>query len=101
MSCDCVSRHRFFYSMFSPGYPLSTSEDLINGALIERNQDQISVRCGLDVGHDSEVFSKEEAFAFRHLMEGQVVGHSVMEPLILESELSSVSLELEAEERPA
>ena len=47
-----------------------TPKDFVNGALIERNHEQIAIRPGLDIRNDSEVSSDQQTFTFRHFVKG-------------------------------
>jgi len=49
-------------------------------ALVQRHQEEVAVRAGLDVGHDPEVPPDEQALAFGDVELVVVVGDTVLQP---------------------
>src|SRR2546425_12624310 len=76
--------------MFTLLCRLSVSEDLVNGAVRERDHEQVAVGPGLDVSADPEVPADEQAFAFGDVEFAEVVGHAVLQPGIVDADLAAV-----------
>jgi hypothetical protein len=69
--------------------------------VVKRHDEEVTVRSGLDVGHDPEVTAEHEAFTFSHLVEGQVVGNAIGKPRVVDGDLLAIAGEIEPEQRPA
>src|SRR5262245_31512049 len=81
-------------------------ENLVDSAIRERDEEQIAVRAGLDVGDDSEVLAEQQAFALddgpsvrrgvgcRRLIE--IVSDGVFDPRIIHADFLSVAGQVEA-----
>ena len=75
--------------------------DLIDGASVQRHEEQISVRAGLDVGDDAEVTADEQTVALGQIVEGQIVSHAILEAGIVYADAAPVAGEIEMKQRPA
>ena len=74
------------------------AENLVDRPLIERDDKEISVWTRLNVRDDSEVSSYQQAFAFSHIVKGQVICDAICEPGITYINPSSVPTQIKAEQ---
>ena len=69
--------------------------DLVDGAIRKRNEEQVSVRPGLNVARDAEVSADNEALALRLIEFIGIVGDTIREPRIGERKMLPVGVQLE------
>src|SRR5688572_19051805 len=81
----------------SCGLPL-LRENLEDRAFRQRYNEQVAVRAGLDVRHDTKIAADEQRFALGNLVLGQVVGHSVRQSWVVNAHGSAVSGDVEVEQ---
>src|SRR5581483_884740 len=72
--------------------------DLVNRAVRERDDKQVAIRPGLDVGADPEVTPEEQALAFGDVKFVSVVGHTVFEPRVIHGDPAAVAGQVEVEQ---
>src|SRR6266496_604320 len=75
--------------------------DLVDRALVQRDEEQVAVRRGLDVGDDPEVRADEQAFALGEVELVVVVGDPVGQPRVVDADLPAVPGQVEVEQVPA
>src|SRR5688500_10889290 len=78
-----------------------TRKNLVDRTSGQRDHEQIAIRSRLDVGHDTEVLADEKALAFGDLVFGQVVGHAILKPRIINGNRAAVPGQIELEKIPA
>jgi hypothetical protein len=76
-------------------------EDLVDVPVGERDDVEVPVRTGLDVGADAELLAEPDAFALRDLPLVDVVGDAVGETRVVDVDALPVVGQLEAEQRAA
>src|ERR1041384_1627918 len=74
--------------------------DLVNRAIRKRNNKHVSIRCGLNIGRDAEIFSDQQALALGLVKLIDVVGHAISQSWITEREVLSIRIQLEPEQEP-
>src|SRR5688572_29419194 len=81
-------------SAIGSGWLRSPSKDLVNRAVGQRDDEEVAIGAGVDVGADAEAGSKEQAFTFGDLELRQIVGYAVVEPGIRDLDLAAVAVAL-------
>src|SRR6186713_2167804 len=93
-----------------PRTALLPTKYLVDCAVRERHDEEISVGSSLNVGHHTEIATKQQALALddgvgvrhgvarRRLVE--VVGHAISQSWIIHGDLSTVAGEIEAPQEP-
>ena len=81
--------------------PLVAAIDLIDRAVGERDDVEVAVRAGVDVGADAEVAAEEQALALRDLPLADVVRDAILEPRIVHGNLAAVARQLQPEQMSA
>lgn len=74
---------------------------LVNGAVRERDDEQVAVRPGLNIGDHPEIRAEQQRFALDDVELARVVGDPVLEIRILDAGLHPVSRQVEMEQVPA
>src|SRR5215218_11036126 len=82
----------------APPEGFSAPEDLVDGAVRERDHEQVAVGPGLDVRPHAEVRPEEQALALRDVVLGVVVGDAILEAWIIHPDLPPVPGQVEAEQ---
>src|SRR5919108_2254907 len=75
--------------------------DLVDGAVRERNHEEVAVGSTLDVRDHPEVRADEQALALRHVVEVEVVRHAIGQSGVVNRDLPAVAGQVEDEERAA
>ncbi len=82
----------------SPFEILLRSKNLVDRAVRERDDEEISVRSSVNVGADAEVSSKQQAFTLGDVELEQVVGDAIFQSWIINRDLTAVAGEIEPEQ---
>src|SRR5688572_15147683 len=69
----------------------SAAENLVDGPVRQRYDEQVAVRAGHDVGHDAELAPNEQRLALGDVVLGEVVGDSVVETRVVDRDAPPVS----------
>src|ERR1043166_7103809 len=77
------------------------SENLINGAVRKRDDEEIPVRPGVNVRADAEPGAEEQAFAFGDVELGEVIRDAIFQPRIVHRNLAAVPGEVETKQGAA
>src|SRR5688572_2651017 len=75
----------------------SRREDFVDRAMRERHNVKVAVGAGLHISSDTKARTEEQSFAFGDLEFSQVISHTVAQPTILETEVATTAIEVEAE----
>src|SRR5687768_12815521 len=91
------SQHRLGKFKYRHNYLKLTRKDLVNRSRRERNDEEVAVRSSLDVGYDPEVPADQQALTFGHLVEVYVIGYSVPQPPVIDSDCAPVARQVKVE----
>jgi hypothetical protein len=75
--------------------------DLVDRAVAQRDDVQVAVRAGLEVRPDAEVAAEEQRLALNQVPLVDVVGDLVVEPRVVDVDVTPAAREVEAEDVPA
>src|SRR5207249_4186284 len=79
----------------------SWTEYLVDRAMRERNDEQVAVRAGMDIGADSKSDPEEQAFALGDVVLGEIIGDTVFQARIAHGDVAAVAGEVESKELSA
>src|SRR6266480_7896873 len=85
----------------SPFEILLRSKNLVDRAVRERDDEEISVGSSVNVGADAEVSSKQQAFTLGDVELVEVVGDAIFQSWIIDGDVPAVAGEIEAEQGPS
>jgi hypothetical protein len=75
-----------------------SSKNLVDRAVRERDDEEVSVRSSVNVGADAEASPKQQAFTLGDVELEKVVGDAIFQSWIIDGDLTTVAGEIEAEQ---
>jgi hypothetical protein len=73
-------------------------KNLVDRAVRERDDEEISVRSSVNVSANAEASPKQQAFTLGDVELGEVVGDAIFQPWIIDGDLTTVAGEIEVEQ---
>ena len=75
--------------------------NFVNQSICKRHHEEIAVRSGLQIGHNTEVPAEEQSFTFRNVELADIVSHSIGKAGIVDGDARAIGGQFEAEQVPA